>query len=546
MLYFSTLFLSLFVSMALMPLSRRFCVRIGAVDTPGGRKLHDSAVPRSGGIAMAIGVLVPVVLWASPDAFVKAVLLGAGVVFVCGFADDIQPLGWKVKFASQLVAALIVVLYGGVEIKNLGLLLPPGRVLPAAIAFPLSVFFIVGITNAINLSDGLDGLAGGICLLAFCCIGYLGYMTDNLSVILISVAAVGAVFGFLRFNTYPATLFMGDAGSQFLGFLAGCLTLRLTQGGSALSPLLPLLILGFPILDTLVVMAERIAAGQSPFHADNRHFHHRLMRLGLYHTEAVMIIYLLQAILVTAAFLLRFHSEWLILWSYLLFTALVVAVFLVADKTGFQVKRYHLFDSLIKGKLKVLREKAVLIRVAYRAAVILLPAVLIISCAMAAQFPSYFSYLSFGLLLVVLACFRTREGWASGATRLALYLLIPAVIYLSDGAGVPEWLNGLFLRFYNLAFGFVALFVFLTLKFTRRRKGFKVTPMDILILFVAVVLPLLPDPRIQGQRMGFIIAKVTLLFFSYEVLLGEMRGNVRGVAVTTMVALAVFGVKGLI
>lgn len=546
MLYFSTLFLSLFITMALTPLARRFCMRIMAVDVPGGRKLHPTPIPKGGGIAMAIGVLLPPLLWAIPDQFVKGVLLGGAVVFVCGFVDDLKPMGFKVKFAAQLAGALIAVLYGGLEIRDLGLLLPQGVLLPAAIAVPLTLLFIVGVTNAINLSDGLDGLAGGISLLSFCCMGYLAFLIDNASVTLLSVAAAGAIFGFLRFNTYPAVLFMGDAGSNFLGFLAACLALGLTQGTSPLSPLLPLLILGFPILDTLAVMVERIAAGQSPFHADNRHFHYRLLRLGLYATESVMVIYILQASLVTASFFLRFHSEWLILLSYLFFAVLVLAAFLVADKTGFKFKRRDLIDRVIKGKLRVLRDRAVLVRLVYQAAEIAVPALLVLTCFLVSPFPSYFSYVSFGLFLVVLVSLCTNSTWLSGAIRLALYLLIPAVIYLGTGTNMPEWLHGTYLTLYHLAFILVALLILLTLKFTRRKKGFLISPMDVLILLIVIIVPALPDPRIQSREMGEMAAKVILLLFSYEVLLGEMRGNVKKAALTTMAALLIFGIRGIL
>jgi UDP-GlcNAc:undecaprenyl-phosphate/decaprenyl-phosphate GlcNAc-1-phosphate transferase len=546
MIYFSILFLALFITMALTPLSRRFCTRIRAVDVPGGRKIHECTTPKGGGIAMAFGVAVPVVLWTVPDPFVKAVLIGGGVVFLFGLIDDLRDLRCEIKFAAQFIAALIAVFYGGVEIRELGLLLPQDTLLPRAIAVPLTLFCIVGVTNAINLSDGLDGLAGGIALMSFCCIGYLGYLIGNLTVTLFSVAVVGAIFGFLRFNTFPATLFMGDAGSQFLGFTAACLALALTQGASPLSPLLPLLILGFPILDTVAVMGERISAGQSPFKADTRHFHHRLLRLGLYHTEAVMIIYVIQSGLVTAAFFLRFHSEWLILLSYLLFAFLVLTAFLIADKTNFRFKRYHLIDRVIKGKLKVLKDRAVVIRFAHAATRIVLPVLLILSCVMAGPFPSYFSYASFVLLLVVLLSFYKKGDLLSGATRLAFYLLVPAAIYLSIGTGAPEWLDGRFLRLYHVAFGILALLVIITLKFTRRRRGFKISPLDFIILFLGVVVPNLPDLRIASQQLGLVAVKVIILLFSYEVLLGEMRGNVRGVAVTTMAALAVFGLKGII
>ena len=129
---------------------------------------------------------------------------------------------------------------------------------------------------------------------------------------LLCTAIVGAIFGFLRFNTYPATVFMGDTGSQLLGFLAITLSIGVTQRETPLSPLLPLLLLGFPVLDTITVMAERIASGRMPFSPDKNHFHHKLMRLGLFHTEAVVTIYGITALLTAAAYLLRFHSDWLL------------------------------------------------------------------------------------------------------------------------------------------------------------------------------------------------------------------------------------------
>jgi UDP-GlcNAc:undecaprenyl-phosphate/decaprenyl-phosphate GlcNAc-1-phosphate transferase len=546
MIYFSTLFLALFVTMALTPLSRRLCTRIQAVDVPGGRKIHEYTTPKGGGLAMAVGAFAPVLIWAVPDPFVKAVLIGGAVALLFGFLDDVRPLGWRIKFAAQIAAALVAVFYGGVQIRDLGFLLPQGYLLPQAIAVPLTLLCIVGVTNAINLSDGLDGLAGGITLMSFCCIGYLAYLTGNLPVTLISIAVMGAILGFLRFNTFPATLFMGDAGSQFLGFVVICLALDLTQGHSPLSPLLPLLILGFPILDTLAVMVERISVGSSPFQADNRHFHHRLLGLGLYHTEAVTIIYVLQSTLVIAAYFLRFHSEWLILSSYLLFAVLVLAAFLAADKTGFRFKRYEVIDQVIKAKLKVLKDRAVVIRFTYVATRIVLPALVIAASMMAGPFPSYFSYAAFGLLLIVLLSLFMEEKGLSGATRLAFYLLVPAAIYLSTAAGAPQWLNGHFLRFYHLAFAVLALLVIFTLKFTRRQRGFKVSPLDFIILFLAVVVPNLPGLGIGPHYLGLVAVKVIILLFSYEVLLGEMRGRVRGVAVTTMIALAVFGVKGLL
>jgi len=539
MIYFSTLFISLFLTIAVMPLARELCIRIRAVDIPGGRKIHEAPVPKGGGLAMAAGVAVPALLWAVPEGFVKALFVGAGLVLVFGLMDDLKPLSWKAKFAGQLTAAAVVIFWGGIEIRSLGEIWQ--YQLPGYVAIPLTLIVIVGVTNAVNLSDGLDGLAGGICLLSFACLAYLGYVGENITVTIMALAVAGAIFGFLRFNTHPATLFMGDAGSQFLGFMAVCLALKLTQGNTPLSPVLPLVILGFPILDTIAVMTERISEGRSPFYPDNKHFHHRLLRLGFFHTEAVAIIYALQAGLVSAAVLFRYHSEWLLLTGYAIFALFVTGGFLIADKTGFRFKRYDLIDKVIKGKLKVLKGKKTLyLRIAFRATQMGLPGLLIATCLMTGEMPAYFSYAALGLAVMILACFIFGNGVLTAATRVGLYLLIPAAVYLADGGLLQTLLNGYSVRIYHLAFVVVVMCVLFTLRFTRRQRGFKPSPLDFIILFLAVVVPNLPDPRISGQHMGLVAAKVIMFFFSYEVLLGEMRGNVRGVALTTACALTLF------
>jgi UDP-GlcNAc:undecaprenyl-phosphate GlcNAc-1-phosphate transferase len=436
-----------------------------------------------------------------------------------------------------------VIFYGGVEIRKLGLLLPDGVLLPHAVAIPLTLIVILGVTNAVNLADGLDGLAGGLCLLSFSCIGYLAYKSENMTIVVLSLAVVGAIFGFLRFNTYPATLFMGDAGSQFLGFMAACLALGLTQGNTALSPLLPLVILGFPVVDTLVVMVGRMSHHESPFHADNKHFHHRLLKLGLYHTEAVSIIYVIQAGLVASAFFLRFHSEWLLLIGYVAFAATVTALFHAADQTGFQFKRHYAVTA-IKGRMKTWKDKAPVIRVSFRTIEVGLPALLLFSCLAAGMAPDYLSYIAFGMVPVVIVSFAVNNGWVSRVTRLALYLLIPAAIYFSE-VGRSAWLNDFALDLFHLSLGLVVLFVLLTLKSTRRQKGFKVSPMDFIILFIAVILPALPDVRTQEHRIALVAVETIILLFGFEVLMGELRENVKEVSVTTIAALIIFGLKGI-
>ncbi|MCK5508975.1 MAG: undecaprenyl/decaprenyl-phosphate alpha-N-acetylglucosaminyl 1-phosphate transferase, partial [Desulfobacterales bacterium] len=230
MFFIPTLLISMFITIALIPIFKSLAVRVNVMDVPNDRKVHSYPMPKSGGIAMALGVLVPIFFWVPTTEFVSAVLIGAGIIVIFGLIDDVINLEWKIKLFGQCAAALVVILYGGVKIKCLGMLLPDDVFLPDWFAILFTLIAIVGVTNAINLSDGLDGLAGGISLLSFICIGCLAYCSANIVIALLSIAIVGAILGFLRFNTYPAVLFMGDAGSQLLGFLAVTLSLALTQG----------------------------------------------------------------------------------------------------------------------------------------------------------------------------------------------------------------------------------------------------------------------------------------------------------------------------
>ena len=548
MIYLSTLLISMFITMALIPIFKGLAVKMNTMDFPNPRKVHMQPMPKIGGVAMALGTLVPVALYANGDRFINAVLIGSCIVVIFGIIDDLKNLGYKAKFVGQVLAALVVIFYGGLKICNLGICLPDGAILPDFLAIPLTLIVIVGVTNAINLSDGLDGLAGGSTLLIFLCIGYLaytgGYLPGNYFIAVLSAAAIGAIFGFLRFNTYPATVFMGDTGSQLLGFLAITLALGLTQANSPISPFLPLILLGFPVLDTLTVMVERISNRRSPFQADKNHFHHKLMRLGLFHTEAVVTIYILQAFLVVMAFIFRFYSEWFHLIFYLLFSGIIISGFVTADCNEWKLKRPDLLDITIKGKLRILKEKNILIKVSFHFVEIAVPLLLIISILLPIEVPLYIGGISMTFAGLVLLTWIFNKQWLVGTLRLCFYLLVPIVLYQSKIDHVA-WMNSKAIMLYNLSFGALAFFLVLTLKFTRRQKGFKATPMDVLVLLIALVVPNLPDPRIQSLAMGLLATKIIVLFFSFEVLVGELRGKLSRIGVWTIAALLLVAVRGL-
>jgi UDP-GlcNAc:undecaprenyl-phosphate GlcNAc-1-phosphate transferase len=195
MIYLSTLLLALFVTVSLIPLFVKIAGKISVLDIPDERKVHATPIPRIGGLAMAIGVFVTMMLWGNVSQFLRAFVIGAIIIVFFGAIDDSRGLTYKIKFAGQIAAALVIVCYGGLRIVNLGSLLPDNATVPSWIGVPLTVVLIVGVTNAVNLSDGLDGLAGGLSLLGFCCIGYLAYLENNVIIALISVSLIGAISG---------------------------------------------------------------------------------------------------------------------------------------------------------------------------------------------------------------------------------------------------------------------------------------------------------------------------------------------------------------
>lgn len=331
------LIVALSLTMALIPPCIKAAGYFHVIDIPDARKIHAVTMPRIGGIAMIIGSVIPIVMWSPVSPLTVSLLIGTGIIFVFGVWDDRVQLNYKVKLAGQLAAVLVVVGYGGVLIERLPFCgLDP---MPHYLTYPITILVLVGITNAINLSDGLDGLAGGTTFLSLGCIALFAYASSGYEVTLVAMSVIGSIIGFLRFNTYPARVFMGDTGSQFLGFSAGVLAVLVTQRvNPVLSPALPIIILGLPILDTLTVMGQRIYQGRSPFLPDQNHIHHKLLSLGFDHYEAVIIIYMAQALLVTCAYVLRYASDGLVVGVYLTFLTTVLAAIGAARIRGWKIR----------------------------------------------------------------------------------------------------------------------------------------------------------------------------------------------------------------
>ena len=547
MIFLSTLLLSVLLTIVLVPIFSGLAVRWHMMDLPGGRKVHDHPMPRSGGIAMALGAFVPVLLWNHREPLVQGWLAGALILVAFGMVDDHRGLPPKWKFLGQIAAALVVIFLGGVKIRTLGMLAPDDFLLPGWVAVPLALLAIVGVTNAINLADGLDGLAGGICLLIFTCIGYLAYMEGDTVNGLVALALTGAIFGFLRYNTHPASVFMGDTGSQLLGFSAVTLSLDLTQGNTALSPVLPLILVGVPVLDTVTVMANRVVKGRSPFAADKNHFHHNLMALGLRHSESVTLIYVSQTVLVFAAFMLRFYSDWLLLSGYLFFSGATVVLLTAASRTGWHANHGEApaaGSSAYRFLLDV-KTKGRAIRYAFPSLEAGLYLILLVICALPAKVPAVVTYGVLPFVALILAARIWKKEWLPDVLRFTLYLLIPVLVYAGD-KGCAAWAAGFPSRLCNMAFAALAILDIAVSKLSRRRDGFKSTPLDFLILLLAVGIPNLPERSLQEYQLGVIAAKILILYFSFEVVMSEQQGKYDRFAAATGVVLAALFVRGIL
>ena len=299
------------VSCALTPLVKVLAKKVGAMDIPKDeRRMHRVPIPRMGGMAIFLGFMVSVLIFQklSISAELQGILLGAVIIVILGVMDDILTLPALPKFCVQIAAAVIVVLYG-CRIEHF-----MGFTLPDWLSYPVTVIWIVAITNAINFIDGLDGLAAGVSAISAgtMLIVALLLVPDPTAMIcaVLLAALVGACVGFIPYNFNPATIFMGDTGSTFLGFMLACISVfGLFKPYAVISFAVPFLVLGLPIFDICFAVIRRVAKGQSPMHADRGHVHHRLIDMGFSQKQAVAISYLLSAILGLSAVVLTDRGE---------------------------------------------------------------------------------------------------------------------------------------------------------------------------------------------------------------------------------------------
>jgi UDP-GlcNAc:undecaprenyl-phosphate/decaprenyl-phosphate GlcNAc-1-phosphate transferase len=543
-------FPALFLSLWLTPVILRSSSRLNAVDLPDARKVHKRAVSRMGGVAMVAGLLLPLVLFTPLDRTMLAFLAGVLLVAATGFLDDVYRIPPAAKFAGEIAAAAAFIFLGGVSIQEFGDLFRTGEISSGRLGPILTIFCMVGVMNALNLADGLDGLAGGIGAIAAIFLGLFAFLSVDWVPLWILLALVGSLFGFLRYNTHPAKLFMGDAGSLLLGYTlsaAAVLLVRNDPVGIHLAPVTVAAVLALPISDTLLVMGRRLRHGQNPFSPDRTHLHHQLLELGVRHAVVVRILYLGTAAFGVQAWLLHAAPDWVQLAAVILLAALV-------HGTVYGLHRFGLRWNGGSRQVPSLADPAgtVMGRLLGKSVWWVTGAVaigLVVPIFALPALPPVFGGIAVAVLVFVAAMFPWRahlyrSSVVHGLIGFACFCLLAL---LQAAPGSPAWVPA-YLAVMSAA---VLLWVLLKMKYRGHREIVQVSAFEMLLLGVVLFVALLVVPALNlGEGLRRMLLAVCMesaaFLLAMKILIRRQPHRNSMIAVAFLGVLTLIVVKGFV
>ena len=539
---FYTVFLTaLFVAMVLVAGLMRLAHKFNFVDIPDARKVHVGVIPRVGGIGMVLGAFAAVWLWMDVTPTVRVFLGAITVIAGFGLWDDRADLDYRWKFFGQFVAVGIVVFGGDVMIHSLSFFgCDP---LPDWLAATLTVFYLLGMTNAMNLADGLDGLASGVSLLSLVCVMALAALADSTELLLMCLAIVGGTMGFLRYNTHPAQVFMGDTGSQFLGFSLGVLTIWLTQkSNTALAAELPLLIVGLPVVDTLTVMTQRVARKQSPFVADRKHFHHKLLDLGFDHHEAVLAIYAVQTLFVVSAYFMRYESGFAVLGLYAIYFSMLVLFYPLATRFAWRMRTADANRlSLLTRGIENIRHQRWLEKMSYWIVSVMIVGLFVGGSTILRELSMDTGFLALTIIIIGVVFRAFHLPYSNMVQRLTIYT---CAILITHSLNV-----------HPLDFGFdfrqVFKFYFITMAiviaigvYNSSSESFKLTPSDFLVMIILLMSAYLPVVR--HSHLDYVVLQSVILLYAVEFVLRRNGQCPQLVWASSLAGLLVVGARAVL
>lgn len=538
---------SLSLTFMAVPIVLRVAHSLGLYDRPdslqfaGGddlsRRIHTSPVPRLGGIAIVLGFFTSILLWVSPTALIP-LYLSSLAMFLVGVIDDIKSLSAKLRLIIQILLAGFVVYKMDLPINQISVIEGYSFALPKFLGYCLSVFTIVGSINAINLTDGLDGLASGIVMIGSVLLSMIYFLTtkDINLIVYLSLPLIGSLLGFLKYNTHPASIFMGDGGSNWLGLIVGFFLVILLTGtsfndlvdASSLKtntysvPFLSIILcVALPALDTAFVMIRRIIAGKSPMVADKSHFHHTLLYIGLSHSQTVITIYFVSILMgvlgVMPIAYPKYNLSWLSLLAFI-FWVMILTVSLRLDQNALESLKKFWKNLTVNAKYRpflhnLIRTFEFINRYVIYCIFSIVPLV--------AGIPhSSLGYIAIiGLMVLILGGFSKGNGnfFQSFTISVASSILLTTINFNS--------LNLILLGkqyniqiFYNLAFVFLFFSTMIYIALTMKRQSFLIVPTDFLVVTLPFCLLFVPEPYQTDFKLNVISLRSLVLFVAIRAL----------------------------
>ena len=523
--YFLICFTAMVTTLLLVPSIKRLARVTGAIDEPNERKIHTGHVPRMGGLAMFLGCLLTFLIYLEGFEQYRGFFLGMVIIVIVGMVDDSIGLEPKIKLLGQIIAACAAISFSDININFLGDMTGTPFSL-GLLSGPITVFWIVGITNAINLSDGLDGLAGGISLIAFTCFGFLAYQRADYATFMLCLVLTGSILGFLRYNSHPAEIFMGDTGSLFLGFCLGTFSIAgHFKSLTTITLITPVLVLLVPIADTLWAIIRRVREGRSPFSADKLHFHHKLLSKGMNQPQTVSVIYAISAGLSLSAVALGNTNNFKFLFVPFLLIGLLLfflQVFGILDLGKWTNRILHPFDSRFsfqtqplfsKFSLRCIQAGTIIYVTSFILGLPLVPINLL---------------LVVGTTFVLILYLSATKGQNGHNFMIFSYFFLAAVIvmvvnYLQSGhpRGTYTLLDILEpLGFFVITLGIVGKII------VRKTKDiFLSTPLEFFIFLVLVSIAMFPAEIRSDYNLVHNTLRTFFLFLAFKIIALNWQGN---------------------
>jgi UDP-GlcNAc:undecaprenyl-phosphate GlcNAc-1-phosphate transferase len=546
MILITALYFSFLLTTLLVLLFMKIGIRLGLmIDQPNSRKVHTEPIPRTGGPAVMVGCLLPLIIFFRGERIILGLCLGAICILVTGIIDDLWNLNYKWKFLGQGLAATLALLLSGIRLHSIWELWQGFPLDLGSLSLPLGIFFLVATTNMINLSDGLDGLAGGICFLVFCAIGFLAIFQADDLIVALCICTIGAIAGFLRYNTHPAIVFMGDTGSQFLGFTAGFSIILLTQTNTVYSPAIALYLLGIPIIDTITVIFERIRKRIPVFKADKNHIHHKLLRLGLRHNESVMVIYSLQFGMILIAWTGRYADNAVLLVSFLLITGLSIYFFTLGSRITWVVQlandkskpnpvkkrgaEYHIFSRKTISELT------------WYGLICILIFFYLISPFLLGSIPKAVGFFSLGMIVSLLLLKKFNISYISIILVISFYFLGLYYIFFTEYSQDSILIMSAYRMHYNVLFCLIGMCYIGHVISGYKTISFSTN--DFLLLAVVIFLFFLPKSYAWTIHLRSIAVKSFLLLICIQLIFKKVKTKINFALTPVILA---FGLNSII